>query len=249
MATDVKQYTFGHMSPLMAQDNRHFESSQVFPSNCTMLCYPMNLKGFSGEAVNKSLASFWKALDFLTEKEACRIALGGIPVAAVPGRKRILSLLEEANRKSSVPVTAVFEDVLDAFEELHIKRVVVAAKWDATLMQSVSDYLKDGGITMVGSGTKPHTAAQVLQIGEEEGTTMAIELGRRAFADYPDADALLVAGGAWRSLATVPLLEKEFGRPVINNSGAEFWASMKRFGLRSPQRGWGSLIDSLHGPA
>ncbi|MND08437.1 hypothetical protein D3C83_310340 [compost metagenome] len=44
----------------------------------------------------------------------------------------------------------------------------------------------------------------------------------------------------------MPILEKEFGKPVINNSGAEFWASMKMVGLHSPNLGLGSLIDSLH---
>lgn len=76
---------------------------------------------------------------------------------------------------------------------------------------------------------------------------MAIELGRQAFRNFPAAEALLVAGGAWRSLESVPILEKEFGKPVINNSGAEFWASMKLVGERSPNLGWGCLIDSLHG--
>jgi maleate cis-trans isomerase len=245
MVSDAPQFTFGHMSPLMAQDNRHHESSQVLPANSRMLCYPMNLKAFSGAAVDDALGSFWQALEFLTENKACRIALGGIPVAALPGRKRILTLLEQANRRSDVPVTAVFEDVIDALKALGATRVVVAAKWDKALMQSVSDYLADGGITMVGASTKPHTAAEVLKIGTTEGTTMAVDLGRRAFQDYPEAQALLVAGGAWRSLETVPLLEKEFDRPVINNSGAEFWASMKKFGLHSSRPGWGRLIDSL----
>lgn len=241
------RYLFGHMSPLMAKDNRNHEASQVFPTSCGILCYPLNLKAFSGAAVDEALGSFWAALDHLAAHKVRRIALGGIPVAALPGRKRILALLDEARGRTDIPVTAVFEDVIDAFKALGLRRIAVAAKWDRPLMQAVADYLADGGITVVGESAKPHTAAEVLQIGEAEGTDMAIELGRQAFRNFPAAEALLVAGGAWRSLESVPILEKEFGKPVINNSGAEFWASMKLVGERSPNLGWGCLIDSLHG--
>lgn len=246
LGKDQPRYLFGHMSPLMAKDNRNHEAAQVFPASCDILCYPMNLKAFSGAAVDEALGSFWAALEFLAEKKVCRMALGGIPVAALPGRKRILALLDEARRRTDIPVTAVFEDVIDAFKALGVTRIAVAAKWDRPLMQAVADYLADGGITVVGESAKPHTAAEVLQIGEAEGTDMAIELGRQALRNFPAAQALLVAGGAWRSLESVPILEKEFGRPVINNSGAEFWASMKMVGVHSPHLGLGRLIDSLH---
>ncbi len=246
MAENSLRYTFGHMSPLMAKDNRNHEGSQVFPANCRILCYPLNLKAFSGAAVDEALGSFWAALDFLAANKVCRMALGGIPVAALPGRRRILALLDEARKRTDIPVTAVFEDVIDAFKAIGARRIAVAAKWDRPLMQAVADYLADGGITVVGESAKPHTAAEVLAIGEAEGTDMAIDLGRQALRGTPDAQALLVAGGAWRSLASVPILEREFGKPVINNSGAEFWASMKMVGVHSPNLGLGSLIDSLH---
>lgn len=246
MGQDQPRYLFGHMSPLMAKDNRNHEAAQVFPASCDILCYPMNLKDFSVAAVDESLGAFWAAIEHLSANKVCRMALGGIPVAALPGRKRILSLLDEARKRTDIPVTAVFEDVIDAFKALGIKRIVVAAKWERSLMQAVADYLADGGITVVGESAKPHTAAQVLQIGEAEGTDMAIELGRQAFRNFPAAEALLVAGGAWRSLDSVPILEKEFGKTVINNSGAEFWASMKMVGVCSPKLGWGRLIDSLY---
>jgi hypothetical protein len=74
---------------------------------------------------------------------------------------------------------------------------------------------------------------------------MAIELGRQAFVTSP-AEALLVAGGAWRSLESVPILERirqtgdqQFRRRVLG---------LHEAGRRAqPNLGWGRLIDSLHG--
>lgn len=236
---------FGHMSPLAAGDNRPHEFARVFPAGCEIVCYPLNLKAFSGAAVDEALGSFWTALEALDEAGVRRIALGGIPVAAMPGRKRILALLEEANRRTATPVTAVFEDVIDALNAIGARRIAVAAKWAPDLMKKVADYLADAGIRVVGEGAKPMTADEVVRIGAQEGTDLAVELGRLAWRAAPDADALLLAGGAWRSLEAVPILEAEFGRPALNNSGAEFWACLRMVGMRSPNRGLGSLLDGL----
>lgn len=239
---------FGHMSPLAAGDNRPHEFARVFPPNCEIVCYPLNLKAFSGAAVDEALGAFWTALEALDAAGVARIALGGIPVAAMPGRRRIQALMDEACKRTTTPVTAVFEDVIDAFHAIGAKRIAVAAKWGPELMQAVGDYLADGGITMVGTGTKPMTADQVVQLGAGEGTDLAVELGRLAFRNAPDADALLLAGGAWRSLEAVPILEAEFDKPVINNSGAEFWACLRMFNMHSPNRGLGRLLDGLAEP-
>ena len=53
------------------------------------------------------------------------------------------------------------------------------------------------------------------------------------------------AGGNWLSNAAIPVLEREFGRPVITNPAASYWAFMRQLGKCSPRRGFGTLIDSL----
>jgi maleate cis-trans isomerase len=41
------------------------------------------------------------------------------------------------------------------------------------------------------------------------------------------------------------VLEREFGKPVITNPAATYWAAMKQLGRSSPEAGCGILIDSL----
>jgi maleate cis-trans isomerase len=57
----------------------------------------------------------------------------------------------------------------------------------------------------------------------------------------PKADALLVPGGAWRSLAAVPILEEDFGIPVVTNPIAEVWRLIDA-GIAPPVKGWGRLL-------
>jgi maleate cis-trans isomerase len=41
------------------------------------------------------------------------------------------------------------------------------------------------------------------------------------------------------------VLEEEFGRPVLTNPAASYWAFMRQLGRSSPRPGSGRLIDSL----
>jgi maleate cis-trans isomerase len=57
----------------------------------------------------------------------------------------------------------------------------------------------------------------------------------------PKADALLVPGGAWRSLAAVPILEEDFGRPAFTNTLGRVWR-MIHAEIAPPVQGWGRLL-------
>jgi arylmalonate decarboxylase len=57
----------------------------------------------------------------------------------------------------------------------------------------------------------------------------------------PSADGLLLAGGAWRSLAAVPILEEDFGIPVVTNPIAQVWRLIAA-GIAPPVQGWGRLL-------
>jgi len=92
---------------------------------------------------------------------------------------------------------------------------------------------------------KPHLILYLGEMGPQDGVDMALRLGRRAFQENPGADGLLLAGGAWLSNAAIPVLEEEFGRPVITNPAASYWAFMRQLRKCSPRRGFGMLIDSL----
>jgi maleate cis-trans isomerase len=75
---------------------------------------------------------------------------------------------------------------------------------------------------------------------------MSIRLGREAKRMAGNPDALLLPGGSWRSLTAVPILEEEFGIPVVTNNNARAWRIVEA-GLAPPLEGWGRLMAT--GPA
>jgi maleate cis-trans isomerase len=241
----LPRHQLGYVLPVLIGDYLHYQFYRVCPSDCLLVCSPLDLKAFSAEGVDTALAAFDSAVDFLIKRRVHRITQGGIPVSAIAGRPRIHAMLETIRRRTDIPVTADFEETIEAFKHLGVARVAVAAKWDERLMQAVADYLGLAGIETVGLSGAPHTAAEVVAVTPREGVELALALGRRALAENPTAEGLLLAGGAWLSLPAIPLLEQEFGKPVVSNPTASYWAALRQFGRPTAMPGLGRLLDSL----
>src|SRR5215467_13796108 len=131
---------FGYINPVQISDFIHYQFYSIFPSNCLLVSIPLNLQSFSTGGVDKALEAFWGAFDFLVDRKVERISQGGIPVSAYAGRPRILAMLEEAAKRSSIPATADFEEAIEGIRHLGIKRLAVAAKWSEELMQRIREY-------------------------------------------------------------------------------------------------------------
>jgi maleate cis-trans isomerase len=240
----MPRHQFGYINPVQISDYIHYQFYSIFPSNCLMVSVPLNLQTFSHSGVDKALEAFWSAFDFLVARKVERISLGGIPISAYAGRPRILAMVAEAAQRASIPTTSDFEEAIEAIKYLGIKRLAVAAKWNPELMQRVRDYLNEAGIMVVDVVGNEHSAQQVVALKPQESVDVALELGRNAFKKMPEADGLLLAGGSWLVMQAVPNLEAEFGKPVVTNPGASYWAALRQAGL-APHPGFGMLIDSL----
>ena len=58
------------------------------------------------------------------------------------------------------------------------------------------------------------------------GFDMAVALGSSALSAFPAAEGLLLGGGAWLSMPAAPILEAKFGKPVVTNPIATYWAAL-----------------------
>jgi maleate cis-trans isomerase len=236
----------GYILPPRIGDAIQHQFYRTCPPDLSLVVYPLNLSGFTEAAIEAALAAVWPAFDFLAARKVDRIVQAGIPVSAFAGRARILDFIEEASRRApAIPASADIEESIDGFKLLGCRRIALAGRWDAALMERVGAYLREAGLEMLGWVAEAHATQQVVDIRPQDGVDMALRLGRRAFRENPKADGLLLAGGLWLSNVAIPALEEESGRPVITNPAASYWAFMRQLGRCSPARGFGRLIDSL----
>ena len=81
---------------------------------------------------------------------------------------------------------------------------------------------------------------------------LALALGREALTEAPDAQALLMPGGLWFAIHAVPLLEQEFGKPVLLNilsttcSALRSTAQRTATGVARADPRWGMVLASAY---
>jgi hypothetical protein len=90
-------------------------------------------------------------------------------------------------------------------------RIGVASRWADALNTKLVAYLKHAGIEVQAITNANQWAGKAFSMSLDEGVRLSFQLGKEARKRAPEAQAILLAGGAWRSLAAVPVLEEDFG--------------------------------------
>jgi maleate cis-trans isomerase len=101
-------------------------------------------------------------------------------------------------------------------------------------MSKAVGYLHDAGVEGTDVPSMGFRPDSLWRIKTQDGVEMALKLGSGALEQAGDADVLSLAGGSWLSVAAVPILEAEFGIPVITNLNATYWRFMRTWVPRHP---------------
>ncbi|MBM4830627.1 maleate cis-trans isomerase family protein [Actinospica acidiphila] len=111
---------------------------------------------------------------------------------------------------AGMPASSTSFAFVHAIREIEVRRVAVGATYPDDVAQLFADFLRAGGAEVTGMRSSGIvTAAEVGTWGERELFALA-----RA-ADSPDAEALLLPDTALHTVAHIPALEKELGKPVL----------------------------------
>ena len=94
----------------------------------------------------------------------------------------------------------------------------------------------------MGGATKSLHPFDFHQIPANEHMQLAYMLGRQAFTENPDCDAVYIGGGSWIAEPVAVRLELEFGKPVICNQAAVIRNVMKLLGDWTPMPGHSRLL-------
>jgi maleate cis-trans isomerase len=191
---------------------------------------------------DKAEANYWEAVDLLSKEKVDAIMMSGVPVSANFGRARTLDLLKRTTEKTGIAADSSLEAMLASLEHLGAKTVAIGSRWADQLNQAVTQYLKDGGVEVLGITSRGQMPGTAGPIEFEEGLQMALDVGREAARLARNADAILVPGGRAMSLHVIPTLEDEFGKPVLTNLNAEVWHNLVRTQVVPPIEGWGKLL-------
>ncbi|MCI3952412.1 MAG: putative decarboxylase [Burkholderiales bacterium] len=217
------------------------QAQPLLPPDIQQISASIEIQDYTEAGVNEGMQRYWRCVGALAHQGANSITLAGLPVASQLGRPRVLELIKETAEKTHAIADAHGEAVVAALHHLGADRIAIASRWSEKLNGALIAYLNDAGIEVLAVTSAGQWAKQSFSMSIEEGVRLAFQLGREAMRRAPQAKALLLPGGAWRSLAVVPILEEDYGIPVITNRIAQTWRLIAA-GIAPPVEGWGRLL-------
>ncbi len=238
----------GYIIPHLYTDMDAYQFYRVAPDGMMLVTTGLNLKEYSLAAVESELPALWRAFDLLKHKNVDRIALSGVPVAAALGRKKMREILDEASQRTGLPCDTDLEAHIATLQHFGATRIALATRWPEAVNTALTNYLKEAGIEVLACRARGRSLDQNKLSSAAADHLLAIELGAAALRAAPQAQALLLPGGLWYAIHAVPLLEAEFGKPVLLNILSTTWAALNVVPKPLPHRPdskWGRVLSSV----
>jgi arylmalonate decarboxylase len=217
MSVVAPWYQLGYIIPHRYTDLDSYQFYRVAPEGMMLVTTGLNLAEYTLESVESQMPAFYSALDLLAKKPVDRISLSGVPVAAAMGRKRMLALLAEAKIKTGMECDTDAEAHIATLKHLGINKIAIASRWSEAVNAGLIAYLADAGIEVLVCKSRGRSLSQNKAASALADHELALALGREALKEAPSAQALLMPGGLWFAIHAVPILEAEFGKPVLLN--------------------------------
>ncbi|OAN42167.1 hypothetical protein [Mycolicibacterium iranicum] len=225
MAIVFPWFRLGYIIPHRHTDMDGYQFARVAPDGMLLVTTQLNLAEYSLSAVERELPALWQGVDILSSR-ADSIAISGVPLAASLGRERTSALLAEAADRSGLRCSTDLEAHIAALHHLGAERIALATRWPDALNARIVEYLGQAGIEVRRVEAEQRNLAQNKAADPEADHHLALRLGRAALAASPDAQALMLPGGLWFAIYAAPLLEAEFGVPVLLNITATVWSAL-----------------------
>jgi arylmalonate decarboxylase len=244
-------YQLGYIIPHRYTDMDSYQFYKVAPDGVMLVTTGLDLKEYTIESVESQLPSLYSALDLLAKKGVDRISLSGVPIAAALGPTRMRALLEEARKRTGIECDTDMEAHISTMKNLGVTKLAIASRWSDAVNNAVTQYLATEGIEVVVCKSRGRSLTQNKEANALSDHHLALELGREAMRAAPQAQALLLPGGLWYAIYAVPILEAEFGKPVLLNVLSTTSAAMHSKSYKAKIQGsgksdpyWGKVLAS-----
>jgi maleate cis-trans isomerase len=241
-------YQLGYVIPHLYTDLDAYQFYRVAPEGAMLVTTGLNLKDYTLAAVETELPALWQRFDLLAKKKVDRISLSGVPVASVLGRKKMREILAEGTSRTGLACDTDLEAHIATLQHFGATKIALATRWPESVVSALTGYLAEAGIEVIAVRSRSRTLDQNKQSSAAQDHELALELGREVLRAAPGAQALLMPGGLWYAIHAVPMLEAEFGKPVLLNILSTTWAALHAAGkrmLHRPDPRWGKVLASV----
>lgn len=159
----------------------------------------------------------------LGRQGAKSIALLGTSLSFFRGPQFNLRLQRMMQQAGGCPAVTASSAVVGALRAHQATRIAVGTAYDQAMNARLQEYLVACGFDVASLvGMNIRKVSEAMAVADEA----IIELFQKAWAPAADADAVLIACGAFATAHLLPELEKRCGRPVVSTTPATLAAAI-----------------------
>ena len=238
----IPSIKLGGLLPLPIIDNAAYEFYRLAPPGVMAVMIPVGLSEFSAKDVERVFAPLEKLLDQLMDRGVNLVAQHGVPLPILIGVEAHDRMMDKMASYTGVPSSSTVLAVARGARDLGVKKLVVANKWNDAMNAELGRFFAREGVTVTGKTVEVMSPAEFVKLSTKDNMQLAYDLGKQAFEDHPDCDAIYIGGGAWIVEPVAVELEKQFGKPVICNQPAMIRDQLKLLKAWTPRQGFSRLL-------
>ena len=153
---------------------------------------------------------------------------------------RNMFLIDKIEKVSGAKSTSLSQAGIEALKMLGASKIVVANPHLQSIVDAEERYFKAAGFYVL--KTRALDIEDSLEIGKRspwENYRFVMSV----YEDAPEADAIFISCGTFRSIEIIETLEKATGKPVVSSTTANAWMCLKLAGIKDPIFGCGRLLS------
>jgi maleate cis-trans isomerase len=231
-----KTHRFGLLTP-SSNTTQEPEFSAALPATVSLHTGRVSYRDITPEEQDRCVLELESESRKLADAEVDVIVFAATAPTLAKGKGYDLELIKRMEGAAGRPATTAATAFVDALRLLGANKVSIGAPWSETMDKPMIEFMEANGFEVVHSEVVGFVAS--IDLGRV-GPETAYELGRRT--DRPDADAIVMPGGNWASMAVVERLENELGKPVLVNNAVSLWAGLRLLRRNDSIRGYGRLL-------
>ena len=216
-----------------------YETTRMLPPGVSAHFSRIEHTDDSPASLRQMTAQFPANVELLSHAKVDAVCYACTGASLFRGRKQ--DLLDIARLSTTgMRVISTAGALVDAAEHLGAMRVAVAAPYEKWLLDCLVAYLEEAGLkvlTAIGLGEQANVA---------HSPQAAIDLAMRAWTS--EADALVLSCGNFRSLESIPEIERQIGKPLIGSNSSALWSALAGLNWQGSVPSAGRLLGEIGQP-
>jgi maleate isomerase len=236
MATRGESRRIGLLLP-SSNTTQEPEFGQMLPPGVTLHVTRLPLRTVEADSTVRIVEDIEAESRKLADADVDAIVLAATAPSSRRGIGYDQDLIRRITAASGKPATTASTAMIQALATLGARRLVIGAPWGDDVNRFAAAFIEASGYQVLA-----HRALGLvsnLEIGLLDEQT-AFEMGQAV--DRPDADAVMLACGNWRTLGIVDPLEAALRKPVLTTNQVSLWAVLRLAGYSAPLSGCGQLL-------